>query len=83
MHRITAGGYAINDALIHLCNHHLPFGGEGTSGNGKYHGHYSFDAFSLINGAIINSSHHDIPLKFINNNFSYSKTKKLINFIKR
>ncbi len=71
---MVAGGYGVNDALIHLCNHHLPFGGEGTSGHGKYHGHFSFEAFSYRNGMIINSAHYDLPVKFINNDFSYSKT---------
>ncbi|MBC7370864.1 MAG: aldehyde dehydrogenase family protein [Bdellovibrionaceae bacterium] len=42
----SAGGVCINETLIHLANHHLPFGGVGESGMGHYHGQYSFDTFS-------------------------------------
>lgn len=40
------GGGCINNASWHLTNHHLPFGGRGFSGSGKYHGKYSFDTFT-------------------------------------
>lgn len=43
---IPFGGGCINNASWHLTNHHLPFGGRGTSGTGQYHGKYSFDSFS-------------------------------------
>lgn len=40
------GGATINDTVLHLANHHLPFGGVGASGMGSYHGKASFDTFS-------------------------------------
>ena len=40
------GGGCINNASWHLTNHHLPFGGRGASGIGRYHGKYSFDTFT-------------------------------------
>ena len=43
---IPCGGGCINNASWHLTNHHLPFGGRGTSGMGAYHGKTSFDVFS-------------------------------------
>ncbi|MBI3441028.1 MAG: aldehyde dehydrogenase family protein [Proteobacteria bacterium] len=43
---ITAGAVCINNALIHLGVHDLPFGGVGESGFGQYHGKAGFDAFS-------------------------------------
>ncbi|MGL5731122.1 MAG: aldehyde dehydrogenase, partial [Bacteroidales bacterium] len=42
----TSGGACINDTLMHIGNHNLPFGGVGNSGMGKYHGKSSFYAFS-------------------------------------
>jgi len=42
----SAGGMMFNDALIHLTNYQLPFGGVGESGMGSYHGFYGFKAFS-------------------------------------
>jgi len=44
--RTTSGGLCINDCLMHLANHDLPFGGVGSSGMGSYHGKYSFDCFT-------------------------------------
>merc|ERR1712232_816153 len=44
--RTTSGGLCINDSIMHLSNHELPFGGVGESGMGAYHGEYSFKAFT-------------------------------------
>lgn len=44
--RTTSGGLCINDVLMHLANHELPFGGVGSSGMGAYHGEYSFNCFT-------------------------------------
>ncbi len=44
--RISFGGGCINDTLLHVGNHSLPFGGVGHSGIGKYHGKASFELFS-------------------------------------
>jgi len=46
LENVAAGGACINNASWHLTNHHLPFGGRGNSGIGRYHGKYSFDTFS-------------------------------------
>jgi aldehyde dehydrogenase (NAD+) len=43
---ISFGGGCVNNSSWHFTNHHLPFGGRGNSGMGKYHGKYSFDVFS-------------------------------------
>jgi aldehyde dehydrogenase (NAD+) len=43
---VPFGGGCVNNSSWHLTNHHLPFGGRGFSGTGKYHGKYSFDTFS-------------------------------------
>lgn len=42
----SSGGVAINDVVIQVGNHNLPFGGVGSSGLGNYHGYYGFRAFS-------------------------------------
>lgn len=41
-----AGGTCINNNVIHFANHNLPFGGTNTSGIGKSHGFFGFEAFS-------------------------------------
>ena len=43
---VPSGGACINNCSWHLTNPHLPFGGRGASGTGRYHGHYSFETFS-------------------------------------
>lgn len=40
------GSAAINTCLLQYTNLNLPFGGVGQSGMGRYHGKYSFDAFT-------------------------------------
>jgi aldehyde dehydrogenase (NAD+) len=42
----SSGGTAINNTLLHLLNPHLPFGGAGPSGQGRYHGKHGFKEFS-------------------------------------
>lgn len=41
-----AGSMCINDGMMFMANHKLPFGGVGTSGMGGYHGKAGFDTFS-------------------------------------
>jgi aldehyde dehydrogenase (NAD+) len=43
---IEFGGGAINDVIMHITNPRLPFGGNGESGMGNYHGEAGFRAFS-------------------------------------
>ncbi len=46
--RIMSGGVTVNDALLHVAQHDLPFGGVGPSGMGHYHGHEGFIACSKM-----------------------------------
>ena len=41
-----AGGVSVNDAVLHIVQSRLPFGGVGPSGMGHYHGHAGFLTFS-------------------------------------
>ncbi|WP_297802246.1 coniferyl aldehyde dehydrogenase [uncultured Brevundimonas sp.] len=38
-----SGGVTVNGALLHVANDQLPFGGNGPSGQGAYHGKFGFD----------------------------------------
>ncbi|KAK6925638.1 Aldehyde dehydrogenase domain [Dillenia turbinata] len=42
----SSGSVTFNDAIIQYACDTLPFGGVGESGFGRYHGKFSFDAFS-------------------------------------
>ena len=63
--RTTSGGACINDTLMHISNHHLPFGGVGNSGLGNYHGHESFLAFSHSRAVVTTPTWIDLPFKYI------------------
>jgi coniferyl-aldehyde dehydrogenase len=43
-----SGGVSVNDALLHVAQHDLPFGGVGPSGMGHYHGREGFETFSKM-----------------------------------
>lgn len=45
---VMSGGVSVNDALFHVGQHDLPFGGVGDSGMGHYHGHEGFETFSKL-----------------------------------
>jgi coniferyl-aldehyde dehydrogenase len=46
--RVMSGGVSVNDALFHVGQHELPFGGVGESGMGHYHGREGFLTFSKL-----------------------------------
>ncbi len=45
---VMSGGVSVNDALFHVGQHDLPFGGVGASGMGHYHGYEGFLTFSKM-----------------------------------
>jgi coniferyl-aldehyde dehydrogenase len=45
---VMSGGVSVNDALFHVGQHDLPFGGVGESGMGHYHGREGFETFSKL-----------------------------------
>jgi len=46
--RVMSGGVSVNDAVFHVAQHDLPFGGVGDSGMGHYHGWEGFQTFSKL-----------------------------------
>ncbi len=48
LERVMSGGVSVNDALFHVGQHDLPFGGVGESGMGHYHGREGFETFSKL-----------------------------------
>mgnify|MGYP002333541768 FL=1 len=60
----SSGGACINDTIMQIANDRLPFGGVGNSGMGRYHGHDSFDAFSLRRGVVESPARFDLPFRY-------------------
>lgn len=73
---ISFGGGAINDAVMHIANSNMGFGGVGESGIGSYHGEYGFRAFSHYKGILEKPT-------WIEPNFKYHPhTKSKLKWIK-
>jgi aldehyde dehydrogenase (NAD+) len=64
LENVAFGGGCVNNASWHLTNHHLPFGGRGSSGIGSYHGRYSFEAFSHKKAVMRTPTWFDPALKY-------------------
>jgi len=63
--RTSSGGSCINDTIMHITNHNLPFGGVGNSGLGSYHGKQSFLAFSNARAIVSTPTWIDLPFKYV------------------
>lgn len=61
---VQSGGLCLNDCVLQLTNHHLPFGGVGPSGMGQYHGHHSFLAFSHQQAVLKRTFWFDLKLRY-------------------
>ncbi len=58
------GGGCVNDTVLHLAGAHLPFGGVGESGMGRYHGKTSFDTFTHHKSVLKKWRSFDLPLRY-------------------
>ncbi|MEM7087188.1 MAG: aldehyde dehydrogenase [Bacteroidota bacterium] len=68
---LSFGGGMVNDAVMHITNSHLPFGGVGASGIGSYHGEAGFRTFTHYKAVIEKSNWLELPLKY----FPHTKRK--------
>lgn len=64
MMNTSSGACLFNDVILHIANKHLPFGGVGASGLGRYHGKESFRTFSNLKASMHTSARVDIPIKY-------------------
>lgn len=60
-----SGGACVNDVIMHIVNHDVPFGGVGHSGMGNYHGKDSFMAFSHRRSVISTPTWVDMPFRYM------------------
>lgn len=63
--RTSSGGGCINDVIMHIANEHVPFGGVGNSGMGRYHDKESFEAFSHTRSIIATGNWIDLPFRYM------------------
>lgn len=69
--KCSFGGGCINDTIMHVIPHNLPFGGVGSSGIGSYHGKYSFKTFSHEKSILKKSKSFDTSIIY----YPYNKLK--------
>jgi coniferyl-aldehyde dehydrogenase len=48
LYSTISGGVTINNCVLHVAQHDMPFGGVGASGMGQYHGYEGFVEFSKM-----------------------------------
>ncbi|MFT5820808.1 MAG: aldehyde dehydrogenase (NAD+) [Crocinitomix sp.] len=72
LNELSFGGGGINEAVMQITNHHVPFGGVGESGTGAYHGESGFKTFSHYKSIIDKPTWFELNLKY-----SPRSTKKL------
>lgn len=60
-----SGGVGINDTIIHITSPYLPFGGNGASGMGSYHGKASFDTFTHYKSVLKQTFLFDLTLRYL------------------
>lgn len=78
----SSGGVALNDTINHMTSNHLPFGGVGCSGLGRYHGDASFHVFSNRKSVLKNSLVFDWSLRYPPYNAGLHLFKQLMKLIK-
>ena len=61
----SSGGACINDVIMHIANEHMPFGGVGNSGMGRYHGRDSLYAFSHRRATLNSPTWVDLPFRYM------------------
>ncbi|QAT43098.1 aldehyde dehydrogenase [Aminipila luticellarii] len=80
LRELSSGNACINDTIMHIANHWLPFGGVGNSGMGSYHGQQSFITFSHKKGVLKKSARFNNTL--IYPPFSKNKLRLIKKFLK-
>ncbi len=60
--RTVSGGVTVNDAMWHVMNNNMPFGGVGASGMGAYHGVAGFDNLSQLKPVLEQARINAAPL---------------------
>lgn len=59
-----SGGACVNETIMHVATHHLPFGGVGESGMGSYHGMQSLLTFSHMKTILYKKPGFEIKIKY-------------------
>lgn len=61
---ISCGDMVVNELVLHFGHLHLPIGGKGSSGMGKYQGKYSFEAFTHPKSVMHRKFFPDLAIRY-------------------
>ena len=62
--KTSSGSVTINDCIMQKAELGIPFGGVGMSGSGRYHGRYTFEAFSHYKPVLVKKLRHDLDARY-------------------
>ena len=62
--RVMSGGVSVNEGILHVAQHDIPFGGVGASGMGHYHGYEGFVTFSKMRPVFYQAPFSSIQMLF-------------------
>lgn len=78
----SAGSTCVNDVIFQIAPPSLPFGGVGESGIGRYHGKYSFEAFSHTRSVAYSATWAEFLVSQRNPPYEPKKTARLASLAK-
>ena len=62
--QVSSGSACVNDVMMFMAVHELPFGGVGPSGMGAYHGRKGFETFSHLKAVMKRGWWPDMPARY-------------------
>ena len=60
----SSGDMVVNEVVLHFGHLHMPIGGKGASGIGKYQGKYSYDVFSHPKSVMHRKFYPDLSIRY-------------------
>lgn len=78
---VRSGGICVNDVFSHMIGSGLPFGGQGESGMGNYHGQAGFETFSHARAVLRRSTWLDLPFRYPPQRLSLAGVKRALRLL--
>ena len=64
LEKVSSGNVCVNDTMMFMAVHELPFGGVGPSGMGNYSGEYGFKTFSHMKAVMKRGWWPDLDVRY-------------------
>lgn len=80
LYNSSSGSVCFNDCIVQISHPHLPFGGVGNSGYGRYHGRSGLLTFSNAKSVLKSPTWFDLAIKYQLGN-PVEKLKKILRYL--